>query len=64
MAHFVTDAAQAGRDAFTAGKTLDDCPYTDPGQAAAWRSGMQQAARETVARSIGKVIAVRRMPKH
>jgi hypothetical protein len=37
MAVARTDALQAGRDAFSAGKTLDDCPYTNPDLAAAWR---------------------------
>ena len=52
---------QAGRDAFSAGKTLDDCPYTDPDLAAAWRVGMKEAAREAITTSLGKVMAVRRM---
>jgi ribosome modulation factor len=64
MAVARTDALQAGRDAFSAGKTLDDCPYTNPDLAAAWRAGMKQAARAGVTTSLGKVIAVRRMPKH
>ena len=50
-----TDAMQAGRDAFSAGKTLDDCPYTDPDLAAAWRTGMKEAAREAITTSLGKV---------
>jgi ribosome modulation factor len=58
------DAMQAGRDAFSAGKSLDDCPYASPSLAAAWRMGMTQAAREAVANSIAKVTALRRMPKH
>jgi ribosome modulation factor len=64
MAHSSTYAMQAGREAFSAGKTLEDCPYTNPDQAAEWRKGMKQAARDAIATSLGRVIAVRRMPKH
>lgn len=58
------DAIQAGRNAFAAGKTLEDCPYTNPDLAAAWRAGMKEADREAITTSLGKVVAVRRMPKH
>jgi hypothetical protein len=51
MAVARTDALQAGRDAFSAGKTLDDCPYTNPDLAAAWRA--KQAARAGVTTSLG-----------
>jgi ribosome modulation factor len=58
------DAMRAGRDAFFAGKSMDDCPYASPNLAAAWRRGITRAAREAVANSIAKVTALRRMPKH
>ena len=63
----MTDGAQAmraGREAFVAGKSLDDCPYTRPDLVAAWRTGMTQAARDAIAKSIEKVTTLRRMPKH
>jgi ribosome modulation factor len=63
----VTDGAQAmqaGREAFDDGKSLDDCPYTRLDLVAAWRTGMTQAARDAIAKSIEMVTALRRMPKH
>jgi ribosome modulation factor len=64
MALARADAIQAGRNTFSTGKTLDDCPYTNPDLAAAWRAGMREAAREAITTCLGKVIAVQRMPKH
>ena len=64
MAVTRANAVQTGRDAFSVGKSLNDCPYTDPDQADAWRIGMKEAARAAVATSLGMVITVRRMPKH
>lgn len=57
-------ALRAGREAFHAGKTLDDCPYTRPDLIAAWRTGLIQASRNAITTSIERVTELRRMPKH